>query len=66
MKTMMRSLQRLVFGETWTIPIGVGLAIALGLVTRAAVPPGAWQRAGGFALAIFVVGTLAWSLRERR
>jgi len=30
----MNTLRKLVFGETWTVPIGVALTLAAGLVLR--------------------------------
>jgi hypothetical protein len=62
MRTLLVSLRRLILGETWTIPIGVCLAVGLALLIRAMLPHGAWQPAGGFALASFVLATLACSL----
>ena len=32
----MRTLRKLVFGETWTVPIGVALTLAAGLILRGA------------------------------
>jgi hypothetical protein len=65
MRAVLASLLRLILGETWTIPAGVFSSIALALLLRATLPEDAWHPAGGFALAAFVVSTLAYSLRER-
>ena len=54
----MRTLRKLVFGETWTVPIGVALTLAAGLILRGA---GWWV---GFVLLFGVVATLLASLRR--
>ena len=64
MRALLRSLRHLILGETWTIPLGVGAAIALAALIRASVPEVAWERVGGFCLTAFVLATLAFSLRR--
>jgi hypothetical protein len=64
MKALLGSLRHLILGETWTIPLGVGSAIALAVVIRASLPQAEWQAIGGFCLAALVVVTLALSLRR--
>jgi hypothetical protein len=59
----LRSLRSLVFGETWTVPIGVGTALVTALLVRSALPDRSWTQAGGFVIAALVVATLALSLR---
>ena len=49
MRALFGSLRHLILGETWTIPAGVGLTLALALGLRAVLPDEAWQHAGGFA-----------------
>ena len=63
MRAMLTSLRELVLGETWTIPLGVGAALALAGLMRATLPEGTWQAVGGFGLAGLLVATLAYSLR---
>ena len=63
MSGLLGSLRRLIFGETWTIPLGVGAALAAAELMRTALPDGVWTRAGGFSLAVTVIAALAWSLR---
>jgi hypothetical protein len=59
----MRALRKLVLGETWTLPLGVFLTLALGLVLDAAAGDGAlWRHAGGFLLLACVLLALAVSL----
>lgn len=64
MRPVLTSLRRLIFGETWMIPLGVGAALVLALLMRAAVPETAWETAGGFCLAASIVAALAYSLRR--
>ncbi len=66
MKSMGRSLRRKLLGETWTIPLGVASAVAIGLVARALLPHGDWQSVGGFALAALLIATLVRSLSTDR
>jgi hypothetical protein len=64
MKALVGSLRHLILGETWTIPVGVGVAIALAELLRASLPQAEWETVGGFCLAAFVLATLALSLRR--
>ena len=57
--TFLTTLKKLLFGETWLLPAGLGIALAATLVVRRAL--GAeWHELGGFlllalVLAVFVV-----------
>jgi hypothetical protein len=62
-RSLLSSLRRLILGETRTIPLGVGASLALAVLIRASLPEAAWEAAGGFCLAAFVLGALAYSLR---
>ena len=64
MRTFLNSLRHLVLGETWTIPIGVGAALLLAVLMRAALSERAWEIGGGFALTGLVIAALAVSLRR--
>jgi hypothetical protein len=57
-------LRKLVLGETWTLPLGVAVTLALGLALDAAGLDW-WHRAGGFVLLAGAIATLALSLRRR-
>jgi hypothetical protein len=59
----MRSLLKLLLGETRVLPAGVALVLAGGLVLRAA-DAGWWDHAGGFVLLAGVVAVLAAALRR--
>jgi hypothetical protein len=58
------ALRKLVLGETWTLPLGVAVTLAVALALDAA-GPGWWERAGGFVLLGGAALTLVASLRGR-
>ena len=62
MRPVLTALRRLIFGETWTIPLVVGAALVVAVLVRAALPERAWQTAGGFLFAVAIVAALAYSL----
>jgi hypothetical protein len=62
-RPLLGSLRRLILGETWTIPLGVGASLGLAVLIRASLPEASWEVVGGFCLAAFVLGVLACSLR---
>jgi hypothetical protein len=66
MIALLRSLRSLVFGETWTIPLGVVTAIVISVALRSALSVHTWGECGGFALAALVAATLALALRASR
>ena len=59
----MRALRKLVLGETWTLPLGVLLTLAVALLLDAvAGDTPVWRHAGGFLLLACVLTALAVSL----
>ena len=54
----MKALRKLVFGETWAVPIGVALTLVVGLLLRDA---GWWV---GFVVLFGAIATLSASLRR--
>ena len=54
----MTALRKLVFGETWTVPIGVALTLAVGLALRG---DGWWV---GFVVLFGAIATLSAALRR--
>lgn len=60
---MIAQLRKLVLGETWTLPIGVAVTLAVGLALDAA-GPGWWDRGGGFVLLAGALITLMLALRR--
>jgi hypothetical protein len=64
----LQTLRKLVLGETWTLPIGVALAVgACALLRSAAGADGWWRDGGGFVLLALVVAALLAAVgRPRR
>ena len=61
--SMLRQLRKLVLGETWSLPLGVAVALGVaGLLRAVAGLHGWWHRAGGFVLLALVVLALTASL----
>jgi hypothetical protein len=63
---VIKSLRKLVLGETWTIPAGVATALGASALARSALPHQLWSSGGGFVLAALVMATLLASLRSER
>ena len=66
--TLIRTLRKLVLGETWVLPIGVALAVgAAGVLRALAGDHGWWRDGGGFVLlALVALALLAAVGRPRR
>jgi hypothetical protein len=63
----MRTLRKLVLGETWALPIGIAIAvIAAAVVGALAGSADWWEDTGGFVLLAFLVGAFAAGLGIRR
>jgi hypothetical protein len=63
-RALLRQLRALVLGETWTVPLGVALALAATAALGALA--GAWfTRLGGFVLLGAVLVVLSAAVRER-
>ena len=61
----MRTVRKLVLGETWALPVGLALALAVTGLARVVAGAGGWfHAAGGFLLLGLVYATLAASLRR--
>jgi hypothetical protein len=59
----MRALRKLVLGETWTLPLGVLLTLAVALAAHELAGDAEWwRRGGGFVVLAFVLAALAASL----
>jgi membrane protein implicated in regulation of membrane protease activity len=60
----LRTLKKLILGETWILPIGLAMTLAAGTL----VHPSGWSRLGGFALlaAVLVVLIASVSRSARR
>ena len=64
MSGVLRSLRKLVLGETLVLPIGVAVALLASGLAKLVFPAHAWTHVGGFVLLAFVLGALAFSLRS--
>lgn len=63
----MKALRKLILGETWALPAGVAVALAVAGVLRAVSGDhGWWRDAGGFVLLALALAALALSLRPAR
>jgi VIT1/CCC1 family predicted Fe2+/Mn2+ transporter len=67
----LRQLRKLVLGETWSLPIGVALALGIAGIARAVNgDEGWWHHAGGFVLlglvALALTASLAGALHAHR
>lgn len=58
---LLRVLKKLLLGETWLLPLGVGAAVILSLALRALLGD-AWHHAGGFILLAAVTAALMLSV----
>lgn len=59
--SVVRALRLLIFGETWTLPVGVAAVLGVSVALRA-FAPGLWHDAGGLVLLAGVVAVLAASV----
>jgi hypothetical protein len=66
MTALLGSLRKLILGETWTIPLGVAAGLGLAVALRASIPGAEWRAVGGFCFVVFVLATLAFSLRHEQ
>jgi hypothetical protein len=64
---MLRTLRKLVLGETWVLPVGIALALLLAVAVRAAAGAGAWwEHGGGYILLALLVVAFVAALRFPR
>ena len=67
MSATLRQLRKLLLGETWTLPVGVAVAVAVSFLVRGAVDGGHWwPHGGGFLLLGLVIVVLAVSINGPR
>jgi len=65
--SFLRTLRKLVLGETWRLPIGIAAALIVAAALRwAAGADGWWRDLGGLVLAGGLVAALAWTVLPRR
>jgi hypothetical protein len=58
----LRTLKKLLLGETWLLPIGIAAVIAAGGLLVRPLDAGAWEHLGGFILLAGVLGVLLASV----
>ena len=62
---MIATLRKLILGETWTLPLGVFVAVAACFGVRALAGAGGWWHSGGgFVLLALVLVALLASVRR--
>jgi hypothetical protein len=59
----LRSLRKLLFGETVSLPVGLACALGAAVAIKAALPSETWTDLGGPIVFGLVLGVLAVSLR---
>jgi hypothetical protein len=59
--TTLRTLKKLLLGETWLLPAGLVATVAIALLIRSALG-GTWTDVGGFVLLAGVSIVLVWSV----
>jgi hypothetical protein len=63
----MRALRKLVFGETWALPVGIFVAVGIALALReVAGSADWWEDSGGFVLLALLAGAFLAGLGIRR
>jgi hypothetical protein len=60
--TTLRTLKKLLLGETWLLPIGIVLVIAAGGLLVRPLDAGVWKHVGGFILLAGVLAVLLASV----
>jgi len=64
---MLRTLRKLVLGETWALPIGIFVAVGLAAVLAAvAGSAGWWEESGAFVLLALLAAAFVAGLGIRR
>ncbi len=66
--SVLRTLRKLLFGETWLLPLGLAVTLVATLLVRRLLGDG-WHNVGGFVLltgiAAVLLGSVAISARPR-
>jgi hypothetical protein len=64
---MLRTLRKLVLGETWTLPAGIAVAVLVAVAVRAIAGAGGWwHHGGGYILLALLVLAFVAALRFPR
>lgn len=54
----LRTVKKLIFGETWLLPLGIALVVATGALVVRPLAATAWQHFGGLVMLAGVLGVL--------
>lgn len=60
--SLLRTLKNMVLGETWLLPLGVGVTTGACALGRSLLPDATWHDVGGFALLAGVAFVLTLSV----
>ncbi|HEV7885654.1 MAG TPA: hypothetical protein VGO81_18930 [Solirubrobacteraceae bacterium] len=58
----LRTLKKLVLGETWVLPVGVGVVVGAAALLVRPIAATAWHRLGGLIILAGVLGLLVISV----
>jgi hypothetical protein len=61
----MRTLRKLILGETWALPLGIAATIALGAVLHAAFGEDSWWHHGGGVVVLVLAAGSLWAALRR-
>ena len=61
----MRTLRKLILGETWVLPLGIATTIAVGAVLHAAFGDDSWWRHGGGVVLFALAAGSLWAALRR-
>ncbi len=61
----MRTLRKLILGETWVLPLGIAATIAAGAVLHAAFGEDSWWRHGGGVAVLALAAASLWGALRR-
>lgn len=61
----MRTLRKLILGETWVLPLGIAATIAVGAVLHAAFGEESWWRHGGGVVVFALAAGSLWAALRR-
>jgi hypothetical protein len=60
--SVLSTLRKLIFGETWTLPVGITAVVLVAAFVVRPVLHGSWHHTGGFLLLVGVCAVLTLSV----
>jgi hypothetical protein len=60
--SVLRTLRKLILGETWVLPLGIATVVLIAALVARPILDDTWRRAGGFLLLAGVAGVLVLSV----